>query len=179
MIRKLIILFVSFIISLPLYADAQIILNSSIEGQLVMKRYYSQISEDTDITTGEFYIDQDGVHNSLDEVNNPFNLREGFTTDDFIVTFIGSVNSNLSPKISVSISNYYYIEGASNYFISSSPEIINKNPSNGILNLQKGVYYDTTNPDIPTFSFNIRSPEMETINAGRYLTDITISVSEY
>ena len=179
MIRKLIILFVSFIISLPLFADAQIILNSSIEGQLAIKRYYAQISEENDITTGDFYIDQDGVHTSLNEVSNPFNLRDGFTTEDFIVTFIGTVNSSLSPKVDVSISSYYYIDGSSNIFISSTPEIIDKEPSNGIINLQKGVYYDSTNSNLPTFSFNIRSPELPSISAGRYLTDVTISVSEY
>ena len=179
MIKKLILLITSLIICFPLFADKQIVLNTNIEGQLIMKQYYSQISEENDITSGEYYIDEDGVHSSLSEITNPFDLRAGFTTDDFIVTFFGSVSSNLSPKIEVTSSNYYLKSGNSTIFISSTPEIINKNPANGTLNIFKGIYYDSTNPDLPTFSFNIKSPSLQSVGAGRYFTDITISVSEY
>ncbi len=178
MIRNIILLIASFIISLPLFADPQIMLNTDIEGQLTMKRYYSQIIDDNDITNGEYYIDASGVYSDLNDVNNPFSLRDGFTTDNFIVTFFGSVESNQSHEIDVSNSSYYRLEGSTKEYISQTPSIINKTPSTGILTFYVGEYYDTTNTSLPTFTFQITSPEYQEIGAGRYYTDITISVVE-
>jgi hypothetical protein len=178
MIRKFIILLVSFIISFPLFADPQILLNTDIDGELTMVRYYSQLIEDNNITTGENFIDMDGVHDTLAAVTNPFDITGGFTTDDFIVTFFGTVVSNQSHEVDVTNSSYYYTVGTNKTYISETPSIVNKSPSNGLLTFYAGQYYDATHLTLPTFTFQIESPVFTTIGAGRYFTDITISIVE-
>lgn len=178
MVKKLIILFASFIISLPLFADPQILLNTDVAGQLTMRRYYNTIITENDITNGTYFIDEDGVHEDLIDVNNPFNISDGFTTQNFIVTFFGSVESNQSHEISVSNSSYYYKDGQNKVYISLTPNIINKVPSTGILTFVTGQYYDLSNPNLPQFTFQIQSPANSAIGAGRYYTDITISIAE-
>jgi len=176
MIKKLIILFASFIISLPLFADPQILLNTDVDGQLSMKRYYNTIAPENDITNGSYFIDEDGVHDDIIDVINPFNISAGFTTHNFIVTFFGSVETDQSQEISVSNSSYYYKDGENKIYISLTPNIINKVPSTGILTFVTGQYYDLANPSLPEFTFQIQSPAYSTIPAGRYYTDITISI---
>lgn len=178
MLRKLIILIASLIICLPLSAASQVQIDTAVDGQLIMKKYYSTISEETDITNGLFYIDGDGINSDLASVDNPFSIRDGFTTDDFIVTFFGSVEMNQTYQIDVSCSSYYYILNTNKNYISHSPSIINKSPSNGILSYITGEYYDLNDPNINKYSFQIDSETNSSVPAGRYFTDITISLVE-
>ncbi|MGD1819234.1 MAG: hypothetical protein ACPKOI_05060 [Pleomorphochaeta sp.] len=178
MIRKLLLIIASLILCLPLYASPQVMINTNVDGVLTLKRYYQEISEATDISTGEFFIDADGVHSSVSEVTNPFNINAGFTTQNFIVTFFGSTLTSLSHQIDATITNYYLLNDTEKVFVTQSPTIINKTPSNGILTFLTGEYYDSTNLNLPTFTFQIQSPEYSTIGAGRYYADITISIVE-
>ncbi len=178
MLRKIIILFASLIICLPLYAASQVQIDTDVDGQLIMKKYYSTISEETDITDGLFYIDEDGINTDLASVDNPFSIRDGFTTDNFIVVFFGSVANNQTYQIDVNSSSYYYIQDNIKTYINHSPSIINKSPSNGTLAYLAGIYYELNNLNPNQYSFQINSQTNNSIPAGRYFTDITISLVE-
>lgn len=176
MIRKIIIFIASLIICLPLYATPQVLINTEIDGNLTLKRFYSSISEETDITNGEYYIDLDGVNATLGDVDNPFNIREGFVSDNFYVTFFGSLDIDQTYEIDVTNSPYYYFENSNKIYLSQYANIINKTPSNGLLTFYEGIYYDISNA--PSYSFQVQSPIYETIPSGRYYTDITINIVE-
>ncbi|MGD1822320.1 MAG: hypothetical protein ACPKM0_06090 [Pleomorphochaeta sp.] len=176
MLRKIIIFITSLIICLPLYAASLVQIDTEIEGSLVMKKYYSEISDATDISDELFYIDQDGINSSLEDVDNPFLIRDGFTTDNFIIAFFGSVETNQTYEIDVECTDYYYIDNSTNTYISLTPTIINKSPSNGQLSFVSGEFYEIGN--LNSFSFQIYSPENNTVPAGRYFTDITINIVE-
>lgn len=178
MLRKIIIFIASIIICLPLYAASQVQIDTDVDGVLTMKKYYSTISEETDITDGIYYIDGDGINSELVDVDNPFLIRDGFTTDLFIVTFFGSVETNQTHQIDVSCSSYYYLDGSTKNYITHSPTIINKSPSNGLLTFVTGEYYEIGNPNLNQYSFQINSTVNNSLPAGRYFTDITISLVE-
>lgn len=180
MIRKIILFITSLIICLPLYANPEfsVMIKTDIEGQLTMKKYYSSISEDNDITNGTFYIDQDGVNTSLANVDNPFNIREGYISDNFIITFFGSVEIDQVFQIDATISNYYYLDNSEKTYINLSPNIINKTPENGQLTFLSGIFYEINNSNLNEYTFKIESLEYNTLPANRYFTDITINVTE-
>lgn len=177
MIRKLILLISSIIICLPLYAETQILLNTNIEGILLNKIYYSEY----DITDGSYYIYDNGGVQNVEDANDPntsytpFNLREPFETDIFSVTFFGSVESQYNLNVTVTPQNYYN----ENVSLTIAPElVVTQSPPNGNFTFNVGQYYEQNSLE-STYKFYLANtdPAVANIGAGRYYTNIQISIT--